>query len=74
MAWAKKVLGAKAALIELPTTTKSPQDVINGGYSQKVINAVNGILANTPGGGTSTGSTETPMKRSGQVINVYNQI
>ena len=72
--WAKKVLGAKAALIELPTTTKSPQDVINGGYSQKVINAVNGILTSTPGGGTSTGSTETPMKRSGQVINVTSNL
>ncbi|MCB2288110.1 bacteriocin, partial [Clostridium algidicarnis] len=52
IAWAKSI-GADAALIELPKNTHSHSDVINGGYSQKVINAVNGILSNNPGGGST---------------------
>ncbi|WP_443660618.1 peptidoglycan-binding protein, partial [Clostridium algidicarnis] len=51
IAWAKSI-GADAALIELPKNTHSHSDVINGGYSQKVINAVNGIISNNPGGGS----------------------
>ncbi|QAA31097.1 M14 family zinc carboxypeptidase [Clostridium manihotivorum] len=50
IAWAKSI-GAKAALIELPTNTYSHNDVVNGGYSQKVINAVRGILASDNGNG-----------------------
>nr|WP_253197606.1 SH3 domain-containing protein [Clostridium algidicarnis] len=51
IAWAKSI-GADAALIELPKNTHSHSDVINGGYSQKVINAVNGMLSNNPGSGS----------------------
>ncbi|WP_160675116.1 M14 family zinc carboxypeptidase [Clostridium sp. C8-1-8] len=43
IAWAKSI-GAKAALIELPTNTHSHDDVVNGGYSQKVINAVKNLM------------------------------
>ncbi|GKX68960.1 M14 family zinc carboxypeptidase [Inconstantimicrobium mannanitabidum] len=49
IAWTNSVLGAKSALIELPTATYSHSDVVNGNYSQKITNAVNAILANNPG-------------------------
>lgn len=40
--WAKSI-GAKSALIELPTNTYSHSDVVNGRYAQKVINALSNI-------------------------------
>ncbi|GKX68963.1 DUF3289 family protein [Inconstantimicrobium mannanitabidum] len=45
IAWTNSVLGAKSALIELPTATYSHSDVVSGNYSQKITNAVNAILA-----------------------------
>lgn len=44
IAWAKSI-GAKSALIELPTNTYSHSDVVNDGYSQKIINAVKNLMS-----------------------------
>ncbi|EPB8177073.1 SH3 domain-containing protein, partial [Clostridium perfringens] len=41
--WAKSI-GAKAALIELPGSTNSHSDVVNGRYLEKIINAVTNLL------------------------------
>ncbi|PPK44663.1 amidase domain-containing protein [Clostridium algidicarnis] len=71
IAWAKSI-GADAALIELPKNTHSHSDVINGGYSQKIINAVNGILSNNPGGG-STGSEVNPPNYNLYIDGKYNR-
>ena len=68
--WAKSI-GAKAALIELPGSTRSHSDVVNGRYLQKIINAVTNLIGNS--GGSSTGgdigSDETYIT-IGEVINV----
>ena len=68
--WAKSI-GAKAALIELPGSTRSHSDVVNGRYLQKIINAVTNLIGNS--GGSSTGgdigSDETYIT-TGEVINV----
>ncbi|MBU3207996.1 hypothetical protein KPL33_13740, partial [Clostridium algidicarnis] len=62
IAWAKSI-GADAALIELPKNTHSHSDVINGGYSQKVINAVNGIIDNDDDIADITGTLKDLMVR-----------
>ncbi|MEQ8197511.1 MAG: M14 family zinc carboxypeptidase, partial [Clostridiaceae bacterium] len=43
IAWANSI-GAKAALIELPQNTYSHDDVVNNGYSQKLINSVTSLI------------------------------
>ncbi|HFR3986066.1 TPA: hypothetical protein ACHVIO_002047, partial [Streptococcus suis] len=68
--WAKSI-GTKAALIELPGSTRSHSDVVNGRYLQKIINAVTNLIGNS--GGSSTGgdigSDETYIT-TGEVIDV----
>ncbi|WP_415338180.1 SH3 domain-containing protein, partial [Clostridium perfringens] len=53
--WAKSI-GAKAALIELPGSTKSHSDVVNGRYLQKITSAVTNLIGGS-GGSSSGGST-----------------
>ncbi|HHD2752364.1 TPA: M14 family zinc carboxypeptidase [Clostridium perfringens] len=62
--WARSI-GAKAALIELPGSTKSHSDVVDGRYLQKITNAVTNLIGGSSGsssggstgGGTGAGST-----------------
>ncbi|MDZ5255151.1 SH3 domain-containing protein [Clostridium sp. LIBA-8841] len=53
--WAKSI-GAKAALIELPGSTKSHSDVVNGRYLQKITNAVTNLIGGS--GGSSSGGSD----------------
>ncbi|MDK0981226.1 SH3 domain-containing protein [Clostridium perfringens] len=68
--WAKSI-GAKAALIELPGSTRSHSDVVNGRYLQKIINAVTNIT-----GSSSVGEIESPttsdaeFETMGRVVDV----
>lgn len=68
--WAKSI-GAKAALIELPGSTKSHSDVVNGRYLQKIINAVTNLIGGS-GGSSSGGSSfsDVSYEATGEVINV----
>lgn len=68
--WAKSI-GAKAALIELPGSTRSHNDVVNGRYLQKIINAVTNLIGGSDGSSTGgdTGSDETYIT-TGEVIDV----
>ena len=74
--WASTLKNTKAVLIEYPTSTHSYSDVITGNYIGKTFNGIINVLKNNPGvsGGGSTGSEETPMAKSGKVINVTSNL
>ncbi|MGL5634727.1 MAG: peptidoglycan-binding protein [Sarcina sp.] len=52
--WAQSI-GITSALFEFPTSTYSPQDVVNGRYKEKVINALSNIMGTV--GTSADGST-----------------
>ncbi|GKU26378.1 hypothetical protein CFOLD11_32050 [Clostridium folliculivorans] len=66
IAWAKSI-GAKATLIELPSSAYSHSDVVSGGYSQKIVTSVKNLIKSM---GNNSISDEVPLFVKGQVIDV----